>query len=398
MGCYIADKLTRMALPALPPSRLTAFQRGIFDKVLASERITDEEALQLFQQSDLAFLGSLATHVRLERHGRNTYFNRNFHIEPTNICIYTCSFCSFARRPGEEGAWEHSLEEIEAMVRRYDGKPITEVHIVGGVHPKRGVEYYGEMIQRIKAIRPDIHVKGFTAVELKVMFARSRMTVKEGLQTLRAFGLDSLPGGGAEIFHEEVRKQICDTKADTDTWLAIHEQAHELGIPSNCTMLYGHVERYEHRVDHMRRLRELQDRTRGFNTFIPLKFRNENNELSHIPEASVVEDLKTYAVGRLYLDNIPHLKAYWPMIGRTTTALSLSYGVNDIDGTIDDTTKIYSMAGAEEQTPVMTTPQLIDLVLKAGYKPIERDSVYNILHDYSVEAFAPEQEVITAAG
>jgi aminodeoxyfutalosine synthase len=227
-------------------------------------------------------------------------------------------------------------------------------------------------------------------VELKVMFARSRMSITEGLTALREAGLDSLPGGGAEIFHPEVREKICDTKASTDNWLTIHETAHQLGIPSNCTILYGHIENYSHRVDHMRQLRELQDRTKGFNTFIPLKFRKENNELSHITEVSVVEDLKNYAVSRLYLDNIPHLKAYWPMIGRTTTQLSLAYGVNDVDGTIDDTTKIYSMAGAEEQTPVMTTRELVELIKEAGYKPVERDSVYNVLHDYSTEALEPE--------
>ncbi|MDX2062642.1 MAG: aminofutalosine synthase MqnE [Bacteroidia bacterium] len=385
-----------MDAPALDLNRLDYFQRHIYAKVVAAERLTDADALALYQQSDLAFLGALATYVRQKKHGLRTYFNRNFHIEPTNICIYTCAFCAFARRPGEEGGWEYTLDEIEQIVHKYDGKPITEVHIVGGVHPKRGVEYYGEMIQRIKRIRPDIHVKGFTAVELKVMFARSKMSMTEGLLALKDYGLDSIPGGGAEIFHPEVRSQICDTKADTDTWLTIHETAHTLGIPSNCTMLYGHVERYEHRVDHMRRLRELQDRTGGFNTFIPLKFRHENNELSHIRESTVIEDLKNYAVARLYLDNIPHLKAYWPMIGRATTALSLSFGVNDVDGTIDDTTKIYSMAGSEEQTPVLNTPQLIDLITRAGYTPIERDSVYNVLHDYSVEPFVAETDVVTA--
>ena len=363
----------------------------MLERVEAAERLTDADALALYQHDNLPFLSALAHRVRLRKHGLKTYFNRNFHIEPTNICIYTCSFCSFARRPGEEGSWEYTLDEIEAQVRRYDGKPITEVHIVGGVHPKRGVEYYGEMIRRIKAIRPDIHVKAFTAVELKVMFARSRMSIEEGLLALRSYGLDSLPGGGAEIFAEDVRKEICDTKASTDNWLTIHETAHRLGIPSNCTMLYGHIERYEHRVDHMRRLRELQDRTRGFNTFIPLKFRNENNDLAHIRESSLVEDLKNYAVARLYLDNIPHLKAYWPMIGRTTTQLSLAFGVNDVDGTIDDSTKIYSMAGSEEQHPVMSTPELIELVLSAGFQPIERDSIYNILHDYSVEPFVADE-------
>jgi len=372
----------------LEQNHLEGTAKRIAEKVLNSERITDDEAMFLYEKADLPFLGTLATHIREKKNGDHTYFNRNFHIEPTNICIYTCSFCSFARRPGEEGGWEYSISQIEDICRQYIGKGVTEVHIVGGVHPKRGVEYYGDMIQRIKKILPGIHVKGFTAVELKVMFARSRMSIAEGLAALKEYGLDSIPGGGAEIFHEDVRKKICDTKASTNNWLTIHENAHKLGIPSNCTMLYGHIEEYVHRVDHMRRLRELQDRTNGFNTFIPLKFRNEGNDLSYIQETTVVEDLKNYAVARIYMDNFPHVKAYWPMIGKTTTQLSLSFGVDDIDGTIDDTTKIYSMAGAEDQNPSMSTPELINLILAAGYKPIERDTVYNILHDYSVEEFA----------
>ena len=370
--------------------RLTVEEQAIADKVYSGERFSDAEALVLYESRNLPFLSLLANEVRVKKHQLKAFFNRNFHIEPTNICIYTCAFCAFARRPGEEGGWEYSMEEIEEIVHRYDGKPVTEVHIVGGVHPKRGVDYYGEMIRRIKKIRPTIHVKGFTAVELKVMFARSKMSVAEGLAALQAYGLDSIPGGGAEIFHSEVRAQICDTKASTDTWLEIHEAAHYQGIPSNCTMLYGHIENYAHRVHHLRLLRELQDRTRGFNTFIPLKFRRENNDMAHVKEVSIIEDLKNYAVSRLYLDNIPHLKAYWPMIGKSTTQLSLSYGVNDVDGTIDDTTKIYSMAGSEEQHPVMSTPDLIALIQSAGFEPIERDSVYNILHDYSKETFVNE--------
>lgn len=367
--------------------------RRIAEKVLKGERINPKEGIFLFELDDLPFLGLLADHVRRRLHGTRTFFNRNFHIEPTNICIYECAFCAYARRPGEEGEWEHSLTDIEAMARKYVGKPITEVHIVGGVHPKRDVHYYGDMVKRVKAILPHVHVKGFTAVELKVMFARSRMTIEQGLRTLKEYGLDSIPGGGAEIFHPDVRAQICDTKASSDNWLLIHETAHKLGIPSNCTMLYGHVEKYEHRIDHMKRLRDLQDRTGGFNTFIPLKFRRENNALSHVTETSVIEDLKNYAVSRIFMDNIAHLKAYWPMIGRQTTQLSLSFGVDDIDGTIDDTTKIYSMAGAEDQNPAMSTPELIDLIIRAGGTPIERDTLYNVVHDYSVETFAAEEDL-----
>ncbi|MCS7029393.1 MAG: aminofutalosine synthase MqnE [Bacteroidia bacterium] len=360
--------------------------KAVAEKVVANERITEEEGLMLYESNHLSLLGSLAHYVRTRKHGKKVYFNRNFHIEPTNICIFTCAFCAFARKPGQEGAWEYSLEEIENIARKYQGKGITEVHIVGGVHPKRDVHYYGEMIQRIKKILPGIHVKAFTAVELAVMIARSKMTIEEGLRALKQYGLDSIPGGGAEIFAEEIRSQICDTKASTEQWLTIHETAHKLGIPSNCTMLYGHIEKYHHRIDHMARLRSLQDKTHGFNTFIPLKYRDDNNQLSHVvSEVNMLEDLKNYAVARIFMDNIPHLKAYWPMIGKQTAQMSLSYGVDDIDGTIDDTTKIYSMAGAEEQNPALTTRELVHLIKKAGFIPIERDTLYNVIHDYSQE-------------
>ncbi|MCS6790754.1 MAG: aminofutalosine synthase MqnE [Bacteroidia bacterium] len=366
------------------PSFLTAQEIVIWDKVEAGEPLTDEEALFLYHSRNLGLLGILATIVRERLHGKIAYYNRNFHIEPTNICIYECAFCSFARKPGEPGGWEYTPDEIESIAASYVGKGVTEVHIVGGVHPKRGIEYYADIIRRIKRILPGIHVKAFTAVELKVMCARSRMSYREGLSALKEAGLDSLPGGGAEIFHPEIRQQICATKASTEEWLEIHRTAHELGIPSNATMLYGHIEKYEHRIHHMRLLRELQAQTGGFNCFIPLKYRKENNALSYVGEVSIIEDLKNYAVSRLYLHNIPHLKAYWPMIGRHTAQISLSFGVDDLDGTIDDTTKIYSMAGAEEQHPVMTTQELEELIRSAGYVPQERDSLYRPIHTATV--------------
>nr|BCX00678.1 MAG: aminodeoxyfutalosine synthase [Bacteroidota bacterium] len=362
--------------------RLARPYRRIAEKVFSGERLSFQEGVALYQCPDVSFLGALANYVRERLHGDYAYFNRNFHIEPTNICVFDCAFCAFARRPGQEGAWEYTLEEIEQIVRRYAEAPVTEVHIVGGVHPKRGVEYYGEMLRRIKAIRPDLHIKAFTAVEIAVMAARSRMSIREALQYLRACGLDSLPGGGAEIFHPEVRAQICDSKATAEQWLHIHRTAHELGIPSNCTMLYGHLEAYEHRVDHLERLRALQDETGGFQAFIPLKFKRENNRMSHLREVPMLEDLKNYAVCRLYLDNMPHLKAYWPMIGRQTAQLSLSFGVDDVDGTIDDTTRIYAMAGGEEH-PAMSTAELIGLIRGAGRIPVERDSLYRVRRIYN---------------
>jgi len=269
------------------------------------------------------------------------------------------------------------------MVKKYDDKPITEVHIVGGVHPKLNLEFFADVLRRIKKQRPELHIKGFTAVELDYMFRKAKMSNEEGLKYLHDAGLDSLPGGGAEIFDAEIREKICADKVDTEGWLRIHEAAHNLGMHSNATILYGHIENYSHRIDHMRRLRDLQDRTHGFNTFIPLKFRNKDNDMSHVAESSVVEDMKMYAVARIYLDNFPHLKAYWPMLGRQNAQLSLSFGVNDIDGTIDDTTKIYSMAGAEEQNPSMTTAQLVALIKQVRRKPIERDTLYNEIRDYS---------------
>lgn len=358
---------------------------ALWEKVEAGEPLSDEDALFLYNSRNIAYLGALASIVRERLHGRVAYYNRNFHIEPTNICIYECAFCSFARKPGEPGAWEYTPEEIEAIAEKYVGTGVTEVHIVGGVHPKRGIEYYADIIRRIKRILPHIHVKAFTAVELKVMCARSRMSYEEGLLALKEAGLDSIPGGGAEIFHDEIRKQICATKATTEEWLEIHRTAHRLGIPSNATMLYGHIERYEHRIHHMHLLRELQAETGGFNCFIPLKYRHENNALSRIGEVSIIEDLKNYAVSRLYLHNIPHLKAYWPMIGRTAAQLSLDFGVDDLDGTIDDTTKIYSMAGAEEH-PAMSTAELEHLIRSAGYIPQERDSLYRPVQPPSVVA------------
>jgi aminodeoxyfutalosine synthase len=276
------------------------------------------------------------------------------------------------------------------IVKKYDGQPVTEVHIVGGVHPKLTLHFFADLLKKIKAHRPDLHVKGFTPVELDYMFRKAKMSRREGMQFLKEAGLESLPGGGAEIFAPEIRKQICEDKVDGEGWLEIHRIAHELGMHSNATMLYGHIEGYHHRIDHMEKLRRLQDETGGFNTFIPLKFRNKDNAMSHVRESTIVEDMRMYAIARIYMDNFPHLKAYWPMLGRNNAQLTLSFGVNDIDGTIDDTTKIYSMAGSEEQTPTMTTTELVRLIKQARRKPVERDTLYNVIRDYSE---APVEEI-----
>ena len=363
---------------------ISAGLQSIAEKIYSGERITDEEGLMLFEKGSLPFLGSLANHTREKLHGDKTYFNRNFHIEPTNICVFSCNFCSYSRLYAhrEEG-WELTAEDMLTMVKKYDDKPITEVHIVGGVHPKLNLDFFADVLRKIKAHRPSLHIKGFTAVELDYMFRKAKRSTEDGLKFLKAAGLDSLPGGGAEIFDAGIRGKICSDKVDADGWLTIHETAHRLGMHSNATMLYGHIENYHHRIDHMSRLRVLQDKTRGFNTFIPLKFRNKDNDMSHVPESTIIEDMKMYAVARIYLDNFPHLKAYWPMLGRQTAQLSLSFGVNDIDGTIDDTTKIYSMAGAEEQNPSMTTAELVALIKQVKRRPIERDTLYHEIRDYS---------------
>lgn len=365
--------------------------KTIAEKIYNKERITEADGLLLFEKGSLPFLGALANHVRERMHGDATYFNRNFHIEPTNLCVFSCNFCSYSKiyAKKEEG-WELSIEQMLHMVQKYDGIPVTEVHIVGGVHPKMDLQFFADLLKAIKDHRPEIHIKAFTAVEYDYMFRKAKVSVEEGLKTLISHGLDSIPGGGAEIFHPEIREKICADKVDGDGWLKIHETAHKLGLHSNATMLYGHIEKYWHRIDHMNRLRKLQDETNGFQTFIPLKFRNMDNDMSHIAESTVVEDMKMYAIARLFLDNFPHLKAYWPMLGRHNAQMTLSFGVNDIDGTIDDTTKIYSMAGSEEQSPAMTTEQLVALIKQVKRKPVERDTLYNVVKDYSEVELAGE--------
>ncbi|MGN6416469.1 MAG: aminofutalosine synthase MqnE [Pseudobacter sp.] len=373
------------SIETLISAETDATLRQIAEKVVRQERITPEDGLYLFEKASLGFVGTLANFVRERLHGDVTYFNRNFHIEPTNVCVFACKFCSYSRLYAhrEEG-WELTTEQMLDIVKKYDGKPVTEVHIVGGVHPKMNLEFFADLIRKIKAHRPDLHIKGFTAVELDYMFRKAKKTIDEGMAYLHEAGLQSLPGGGAEIFAPEIRKQICDDKIDGAGWLAIHKAAHKLGMHTNATMLYGHIENYSHRIDHMDKLRSLQDETHGFNTFIPLKFRNGDNEMSHVNELSVIEDMRMYAIARLYMDNFPHLKAYWPMLGRNNAQLTLSFGVNDIDGTIDDSTKIYSMAGSEEQTPAMSTAQLVTLIKQVKRKPVERDTLYNEVRDYSV--------------
>ena len=362
--------------------------QSVYSKVQSDQRITNEEALYLYQNASLGFLGSLANFIREKKHGNKTYFNRNFHIEPTNICVYTCTFCSYSRliKKREEG-WEYTEDEILNIVKSYDNKEVTEVHIVGGVLPKYDLNFYLELFKKIKVHRPSLHVKALTPVEFHYIFKKAKVSYEDGMKMILESGVDSLPGGGAEIFDERIREEIAGGKCSSEEWLRLHEIWHELGKRSNATMLYGHIESFAHRVDHMDRLRTLQDKTKGFQTFIPLKFRNKDNQMSHLPESSIVEDLRNYAIARIYLDNFDHIKAYWPMLGRHNAQLSLSFGVDDIDGTIDDSTKIYSMAGSEEQTPSLNTEELVQLIKSVNRIPIERDSIYNELKDYSHHVF-----------
>jgi aminodeoxyfutalosine synthase len=357
---------------------------NIAGKIISGKRISPEEGLLLYNSAGLSLLAILSGVVRRKHNDNFAFFNRNFHIEPTNKCIYNCRFCSYHKPEGDPESWEYSHEQMLDLVKKFDDKEITEVHIVGGVHPSHDIHYYGELIQKIKEHRHGIHIKAFSAIELDYMIVKAGLTIREGLEMIMSYGLDSIPGGGAEIFDEEIRKKICPEKTSAKRWLEIHETAHRLGIKSNATMLYGHIENYKHRISHMEMLRELQDRTGGFNAFIPLKYKKANNSMSYLGEVSIIEDLKNYAVARIFLDNFTHIKAYWPMIGKEIAQISLLFGTDDLDGTIEDTTRIYSMAGAGEKNPEMTTEEVCRFIRDAGFVPVERDSLYNFIHTFAL--------------
>ncbi len=350
--------------------------KNIAETIIKGDRITKEQALYLFENAETGYLAILANEIKYRKNKDIVYYNQNVHIEPTNICRYHCNFCSYSAKPGDKDSWEYSIDDIISGLGAYKEKKITEVHIVGGVHPDRNVYYYGEMIKAIKNVLKKVHVKAFTAVELEYMIQKAGISIEKGLKYLKDCGLNSLPGGGAEIFDETIRENICPDKTKSSNWLKIHELAHQQGIPSNATILYGHIEEYKHRADHLNRLRELQDKTGKFNAFIPLKFKKYNNPLSDKGEVSIIEDLRNYAISRIFLDNIDHIKAYWPMIGKEAAQLSLQFGVDDIDGTINDSTKIYSRAGSYKH-PSMSINEINELIIKAGMKPVERDSLYN---------------------
>lgn len=354
----------------------------IFEALDRGERITADQALILATSAPLARLGAAATARKEAVSGDKVFFNRNFHVEPSNICNYNCRFCSYRKKKGEEGSWDYSLDEVLDMVRARKDSGATEIHIVGSIHPSHKIDYYAAMIEQVKAIMPEATIKAFTAIEIDNMASESGLSTLEALEMLKKAGLEAIPGGGAEIFEPRVRQEICPEKGDASRWFGVHDAAHKMGISTNATMLYGHIETWEDRVDHLIRLREQQDVSGGFNAFIPLKFRSRGNSMSYLGEVGIVEDMRTLAISRLVLDNIPHIKAYWPMLGKTTTALALCFGADDIDGTIDDSTKIYSMAGAEDQTPKMTIDEINKIINSAGYKAFERDTFYNTIKMY----------------
>ncbi|MBO5881729.1 MAG: aminofutalosine synthase MqnE [Alistipes sp.] len=350
----------------------------IVASIRRGERLSASDALVLWREAPLWLLGELATQRKREVSGRSVFYNRNVHLEPSNVCLFNCEFCSFRRRDGDPDAWTMSIDEVEARAKELRSADITEVHIVGGVHPSHNLDTYVEMVRRVKRQLPHVAVKAYTAVEIFYMISRAGVSIAEGLRRLAEAGMECIPGGGAEIFDAALRKKICPDKCSAEEWLEVHREAHKMGLSTNCTMLYGHIETLDERVDHLERLRKLQDEAPGFDAFIPLKYHSRNNRLSAAGECSVEDDLRTIAISRLFLDNIPHIKAYWVSYGKATTEMALAFGADDIDGTIGDTTKIYSMAGGTER-PSMSVEELENMVRAAGMEPVERDSHYNVV-------------------
>lgn len=352
----------------------------IAEKVTAGKRLDFEEGVRLYNNHDLLSVGLLADIVRTRLHGRVAYFNRNMHLNYSNICVLSCKFCAFGKKESEKEAYRFSIEEIRQKIREKKDEPLTEVHIVGGLDPKLPWEYYTEMIRIIKEEKPDILVKAFTCIEIEFFSRKFGKSVEKVLSELMDAGLDTMPGGGAEVFSENVRTELHKRKLDEDGWIRVAKIAHRMGIKTNCTMLYGHIETVEDRVHHLCSLREAQDETGGFQAFIPLAFHPENTQLSHLPNTSGFLDLRSIAVSRLMLDNIPNIKAYWVMLGTKVAQLALSFGANDIDGTVTEE-KIVRMAGGKTRG-VLTTEEILFLIRDAGYHPVERDSLYSIVREY----------------
>jgi aminodeoxyfutalosine synthase len=350
-------------------------------KVRAGERLSFDDGLALFRHPDVVALGQLANEVREAKHGDRTYFNRNMRIEATNVCVASCLFCSFAKlEEGAPGARTMRVEEAWRELEARMDDPPSEIHIVNGLHPGLPFSYYEELLAGFKRIKPDIHMKCFTAVEIHFFAEHYGMTHREVLERLRTAGLDSLPGGGAEIFHPEVRSRISHDKATADQWLEVHRAAHALGIRTNATMLYGHIETFEHRVDHLLRLRALQDETEGLQAFIPLAFHPDGNGMKNLPAPTAIDALRTVAVSRLLLDNVPHMKAYWVSMTPEVAQIALRFGADDLDGTIVHET-IYRAAGSRSPG-ALTAEQLVRLIQEAGRVPVERDTLYRVVREH----------------
>ena len=348
--------------------------RSIHEKVLSCNRLSPEDALALYRTGDILAVGWLANHVRERIHGNNTYFNVNRHINPTNVCVAACRLCAFGRKKDAPGAYTMALEEAWQTAASGYSEAVTEFHIVGGLHPDLPFEYFLDLVRGLKERFPQVHLKAFTMVEVAYLAKRAKLSIRETLAQLKAAGVDSLPGGGAEIFADRIRHIICDHKIDGDQWLQTARLAHQLGLRSNATMLYGHIESDEDRVDHLLKLRALQDETGGFQTFIPLAFHPANTPLQHLPTTTGLNDIRQIAVSRLVLDNFAHIKAYWQMLSPKIAQIALRFGADDLDGTVIEE-KIYHDAGA-------TTPQglrrqeLVRLIREAGREPVERDTLY----------------------
>jgi aminodeoxyfutalosine synthase len=361
---------------SLRPDTFPAPLRELAAKVRDGVRLNEDDALLCFTTPHVLALGRLADAVRRHLHGDRTYYNVNRHINPTNVCVYTynCKFCSFAALEGEPHAWAMSHEEVYLRAAEQGGDAVTEFHIVGGLHPDLSLDWYLEMLRGLSERFPRAHLKAFTAIEIGWFAKREKLSIEEVLARLREAGLGSLPGGGAEIFHPEVREVICDGKLDAGEWLEVHRVAHRMGIPSNCTMLYGHVERAEHKVDHLLRLRALEDEAPGFNAFVPLAYHPENNYLGLVYHTTGSEDLRHIAAARLVLDNVPHVKAYWVMVTPKLAQVALRFGADDLDGTVVEE-RIYHMAGADT-VQQLTRAELERVVREAGFTPVERDTLY----------------------
>lgn len=355
----------------------TSTLSDIAEKVDNGIRLNREDGVRLYESNDLLMIGRLGNHIREKLHGKNAYFNVNRHIEPTNVCILKCGLCAFGKNIRSSEAYTFSLEEIFRRAEEGAAQGATEFHIVGGLHPDLPFQYYLDMLAGLKQRLPHIHLKAFTAVEVDFFADLEKITIEETLQRLKSAGLDSMPGGGAEIFAERVREIICKGKISGQRWLDIVRVAHRMGLHSNATMLYGHVETYEERVEHLLALRDLQDETGGFKTFIPLAFHSANTPLDYLPETTGFDDLKNIAISRLLLDNFPHIKSYWIMVGTKMAQMSLLFGADDIDGTVVEE-KITHAAGA--QTPqALTRPELVRMIREAGFIPVERDTLYEKL-------------------